>query len=139
MTVASPAPDGPRPAVKRPLGMSTLTPPSAVTVVSPEPYTFVSSAVRAAAGAEVAAFWGGMVVLTSGPFTCAARARPRGSVHVTLVMGAPARHGAPRDVHPLLRRRAPGMSEWATFGAAGMAGRGQIGSTRRCRESILDP
>ena len=79
MNVDLPEPEGPMTAVNRPWRMSTVTPSRAVTCVSPEPYTFVNSAVRAAAGAEVAAFWGGMVVLTSDPFRCALVPAPSGA------------------------------------------------------------
>src|SRR5215213_8031633 len=77
MNVDLPEPDGPITAVKRPFCTSTLTPPSAVTVVSPDPYTLVSAAVRAAAGAAVAVDWEGMTVLTVEP---SRRAPPGGGV-----------------------------------------------------------
>ncbi|GID50563.1 hypothetical protein Aca07nite_78380 [Actinoplanes capillaceus] len=50
MSVDLPLPDGPMIAVKRPLPNSTLTPRSAATRASPEPYTFQIASARAATG-----------------------------------------------------------------------------------------
>src|SRR5258705_13267309 len=61
MSVDLPDPDGPMIAVNSPPGKSADTPASAVTSVSPEPYTFFRSTACAAAGASPAR---GPVVVT---------------------------------------------------------------------------
>src|SRR5215469_3905100 len=58
-----PEPEGPIIALKEPVGMSRLTPASAVTAASPCPYTFTRSRARAAGGASVVVFSGVSVVV----------------------------------------------------------------------------
>ena len=97
MNVDLPDPEGPITAVNRPCWMSTVTPPSAVTCVSPEPYTFVRVSGACCGGrGQWPPSGPGMVVLTSDPFRCAL-VRPERSVAATLVSDGRASWPAGRE------------------------------------------
>src|SRR3712207_6465479 len=77
MSVDLPEPEGPMIAVNCPAGKSMETPRSAVTVISPVPYTFTRSTARTAAGTVAGGTFAKLDVVMGASFVLEGGAAPR--------------------------------------------------------------